>query len=350
MESKKQNKKARKFLENNNEENKPSKIDQIQTSAFPEEVTNTNTKSSEVKQDESIFDSAFSPKVSDQSKCDEDDLDHIESQPFLQQRLVENDPESETFKNCSNKADRQEMFLPVSGFVWLYPEEIQVINHPAFQRLAKINQLGQTYLVYRGATHKRFEHAIGTVKIVQRMMDAVKQNTRKAQKHHRTIGRFISGKSTNDPYTNAMVQLNPKLEGERRFIRLGALLHDIGHIAAGHTLEDELGLLGRHDEFERLKLIFDYPDYKDKDELTLRERVDKEYSKFMPEDLRKNNLTPSDLVMLLILKPLNSNHSTYESKNNNQDLKKKETFLIKSNEIRLNVCRDMIGNTICADL
>ena len=34
----------------------------------------------------------------------------------------------------STKAERQEFFLPLSGFVWLYPEEVQVVDHPAFQR------------------------------------------------------------------------------------------------------------------------------------------------------------------------------------------------------------------------
>jgi hypothetical protein len=49
----------------------------------------------------------------------------------------------------SSKAERQEMFLPVSGFVWFYPEEIHVINHHTFQRLSRINQLGHAYLVFR---------------------------------------------------------------------------------------------------------------------------------------------------------------------------------------------------------
>jgi HD superfamily phosphohydrolase len=44
---------------------------------------------------------------------------------------------------------------------------------------------------------------------------------------------------------------------EQRFVRLGALLHDIGHLAAGHTVEDELNLIPKHDGDERLDLIFD---------------------------------------------------------------------------------------------
>src|SRR5882724_5418194 len=81
----------------------------------------------------------------------------------------------------SRKARRQEFFLPVTGFVWFYPEEVEVINHPAFQRLGRINQLGQAHLVFRGATHKRIEHVLGVVGIVQKMIAAVQLNIEKSR-------------------------------------------------------------------------------------------------------------------------------------------------------------------------
>jgi len=82
----------------------------------------------------------------------------------------------------STVAERQELFIPVFGFVWLYPEELRVLDHPATQRLGHVNQLGLSYLVYRGATHKRLEHSIGTVHVAQRMINAVRHTTEKAQK------------------------------------------------------------------------------------------------------------------------------------------------------------------------
>src|SRR5437588_6637303 len=84
----------------------------------------------------------------------------------------------------SLRANRQEFFLPVTGFVWVYPEELKVINHPAFQRLGRINQLGQSYIVFRGATHKRMEHVLGVVHIVQRMIAAVTHNQGKLLTSH----------------------------------------------------------------------------------------------------------------------------------------------------------------------
>jgi hypothetical protein len=49
----------------------------------------------------------------------------------------------------------KETLLPVTGMVRLSRRELEVIDHPAFQRLFEIYQLGQAHLVYRGATHMR---------------------------------------------------------------------------------------------------------------------------------------------------------------------------------------------------
>ncbi len=220
----------------------------------------------------------------------------------------------------SRKADRQEIFLPVSGFVWLYPEEIAVVNHPAFQRLGRIYQLGQSYFVFRGATHKRLEHVIGALHIVQRMIAAVETNSKK-----------LEGQTHSAPALNT---------SEARFVRLGALLHDIGHMAAGHTVEDELELVSKHDGDKRLDIVFQEPGWRDRDDRTMGDLVDETYDAFVPDELRKANVTASQIVRLLIRKPPEGN-DLYA---NAQDA------MSKSGALRLQLCRDMIGNTICADL
>jgi hypothetical protein len=126
----------------------------------------------------------------------------------------------------SRKAERQEFFLPVTGFVWFYPEEVKIINHPAFQRLGKINQLGQANLVFRGGTHKRMEHVLGAVHTVQKMISAVNFNIEKAQ--------CALDPSANLPPLDEETENSALSDCEQRFVRLGALLHDIGHIAAGY--------------------------------------------------------------------------------------------------------------------
>lgn len=223
----------------------------------------------------------------------------------------------------STRAERQEFFLPVTGFVWLYPEEVTVVNHPAFQRLGRVYQLGQTYFVYRGATHRRIEHVLGAVHTVQRMIDAVKHNIEKA-------------KARDEAYAAELT------ESEQRFIRLGALLHDIGHVAAGHTLEDELGLISKHDGDDRLDQIFDATRWTNNERQTLGQVIDTEFAKYIPVSLQKKSVRASEIARVMIRKaPENKADDNYQS------VQKK---LDESAEIRANVCCKMIGDTICADL
>lgn len=231
-----------------------------------------------------------------------------------------------TNSSFTSKAERQETFLPVSGFVWFFPEEIKVIDHPMFQRLGYINQLGLTYLVYRGATHKRMEHAFGTVHMVQRMIDALEHTCKKGHqvKKRRHYGAPIQSL-------------------EERFIRLGALLHDIGHIACGHTIEDELSLLNNHDSDERLNSIFENnePIWLNQDKKTLREVVDEEFNKYVPEELKNKGITATQITRMIIRK---------YPKVEYDEQKNVRKILEESSLLRINICRDMVGNTICADL
>ncbi len=136
----------------------------------------------------------------------------------------------------------QEFHIPIWGLIRLTPTEVTITNHPAFQRLGDIYQLGQVHLVYRGATHRRLEHALGTVHATQLMIDRIAANAALPLRMQNGGAWSIDEKLT-DP--------------ETAFLRLGALLHDIGHLPAGHTLEDELGLLEAHDADKRLKLVLD---------------------------------------------------------------------------------------------
>lgn len=233
-------------------------------------------------------------------------------------------PTGRTGTNFSARAERNEFFIPVSGFIWLFPEEMAVVNHPAFQRLGRINQLGQANIVFRGATHKRIEHVLGAVHMAQRMITAVGHNQAKT---------FSRGE-----YSCAEID-----EPEARFIRLAALLHDIGHLAAGHTIEDELGLVGAHDEDKRLDLIFGMKasEFGGETDVTLGQVVDDVYGHAVPAQLRSQGLAASTIVRLLIRKKPKSGVDRYAAQ---------EDQLKESADIRINVCRNMVANTICADL
>lgn len=220
----------------------------------------------------------------------------------------------------NRKADRQEFFLPVTGFVWLLPEEVAVVDHPAFQRLGRIYQLGQSYFVFRGATHKRLEHVLGALYVVQRMISAVQTNSEKLQ--------------------GSQHWAPPLSEAEASFVRLGTLLHDIGHMAAGHTVEDELELVSKHDEDRRLELVLNGDMWRNQDGQNLGELIDAQYRQCVPEELRKKDITASTIVRLLVRKQPKAN-DTYSAA---------QELISRASCIRLQICRDMIGNTICADL
>lgn len=122
--------------------------------------------------------------------------------------------------------------VPVTGMVELTPLEAAVVDTRVFQRLRKIRQLGGTYLVYPGANHSRFEHCLGVVAMAARMCDAVTHN--------------MGGSGT------GVLEISDE---DRKLIRLAALLHDVGHLAFGHTLEDEVRLFAKHDSEERLQKL-----------------------------------------------------------------------------------------------
>jgi hypothetical protein len=131
----------------------------------------------------------------------------------------------------ARKAGRQRrarVRLPVTGTVEITPLEAAIIDTRVFQRLRKIRQLGGTYVVYPGANHSRFEHCLGVVQMSNRICDAVQLND----------GISIA-------------------EDDRKVIRLASLLHDIGHLAFGHTLEDEIRLFAKHDSDARLSELLE---------------------------------------------------------------------------------------------
>ena len=91
---------------------------------------------------------------------------------------------------------------------------LSLVDTEVFQRLRYVRQLGWTYLVYPGATHTRFEHALGT--------------------HHlsrRTLALLCEAEDA------ASIS-----ENEQVIVRSAALLHDVGHYPFSHALE-EIGAL-----------------------------------------------------------------------------------------------------------
>lgn len=97
---------------------------------------------------------------------------------------------------------------PVHGFISIQSELIyDLINHPYFQRLRRIKQLGMAEFVYPGALHTRFHHALGAMHLMEVALNTIKQK-----------GTVI----TDEEWEAAQIAI---------------LLHDIGHGPMSHALE-----------------------------------------------------------------------------------------------------------------
>ncbi|MCG7851935.1 MAG: HD domain-containing protein [Methanosarcinaceae archaeon] len=122
---------------------------------------------------------------------------------------------------------------PVYGFISI-PDELlfDIIEHPYFQRLRRIKQLGLTHLVYPGALHTRFHHSLGAMHLMRQAIDTI---------------RF---KGT------------PITKTEEMAVMEAILLHDIGHSPYSHTLEKKIVPDLSHEDLsllfmQALNLLFD---------------------------------------------------------------------------------------------
>ncbi len=114
---------------------------------------------------------------------------------------------------------------PIHIFIRLDSDERKILDSPPFQRLRYIHQLAMSYLVYPGATHKRFEHSLGVMELAGRVFDVVTNPVNV----HPTVKELI-------PEINQV----DKLTYWRRALRMAALCHDIGHLPFSHAAEKEL--------------------------------------------------------------------------------------------------------------
>ncbi len=114
---------------------------------------------------------------------------------------------------------------PVYGFITIrHSLLLELIDHPWFQRLRRIGQLGLSHLVYPGALHNRFQHAIGAMHLMQNAVDELR----------------IRGIEITDD--------------EELGLLCAVLLHDIGHGPFSHALEYSLAT-GVHHEHISLQMM-----------------------------------------------------------------------------------------------
>lgn len=114
---------------------------------------------------------------------------------------------------------------PVHIFVHFDSDERRVVNSRPLQRLRYIHQLALSYLIYPGATHRRFEHCLGVMELAGRVFDVV-----------------TAQDSITDRIRKSLPEITKQNELQywRRVLRMAALCHDVGHLPFSHAAEREL--------------------------------------------------------------------------------------------------------------
>ncbi|MGD0204288.1 MAG: HD domain-containing protein [Candidatus Bathyarchaeia archaeon] len=175
--------------------------------------------------------------------------------------------------------------------------ETAIIDTQTFQRLRRLKQLGLTNLVYPSANHTRLEHSIGTLFMAENMICKINLN----------------------PYPEIRIE-----EDDRFIIRLCALLHDVGNLPFGHTLEDEGGLFDS--QWSQDRLTYFLGDNSEIGKAIIENRLLRKLS-----DLGQSRFNPNN-VLIEIRKTLKS----IEEK--------------KVSDLARPYIADIVGNTLCADL
>lgn len=114
---------------------------------------------------------------------------------------------------------------PLWGNIPLEREAAALIDTSSFQRLRRVKQLGFAHLVYPGAVHSRFMHALGVYHLTRRALGALERH-------------------------GAMDALSEQERERQTLVALAALLHDVGHYAFSHAMEEVEpdSIPGHHEE------------------------------------------------------------------------------------------------------
>ncbi len=158
---------------------------------------------------------------------------------------------------------------PVHGSIAIDDAEKQIILHPFFQRLRNIKQLGFSEFVFPGATHTRYLHSIGVMHVGSLVFEALFKG--KTSADHRRL---------------------------KETLRLGCLLHDIGHAPMSHATESVMPLVSA------LKLPPRFMSKKDRqashEDYTLKSIVDSSFTESFAQVRAKYGVTPEAVAELVL--------------------------------------------------
>ncbi len=281
----------------------------------------------------------------------------------------------------------------------LTPLAVAIIDTPEFQRLAGLRQLGFTDVTYRGAQHTRFSHSVGTYLMTKTIMRRIVQNHERLGLRHPgedlpkcfctyPDNAFLNSNKT-ETENPPSISCQSLWRGLMEVVSIAALLHDIGHVPFGHTLEDEfVGIYDRHDNLgnprlyemlfnpqSELKKVFECKDQWIRPPADFAGITNEELAQLIYVILSwKEEIKPPkefDAILLEkivgLINPQNASQVSTEfmnqqldswEKSNNPSAKKLARLIslkrwhgkFREKKLFQPFMADLIGNTICADL
>lgn len=172
---------------------------------------------------------------------------------------------------------------PVHGSIAIHDAEIEILEHPFFQRLRNIKQLGFSEYVFPGASHTRYLHSIGVMHVATMVFDSLFK----------------------DQSSKEILRLKESL-------RLACLLHDIGHAPLSHSTESvmpavsALKLPPQFMENERQATHEDY---------TIKSITDSSFTQSFKGVIDEFGISPTAIAELVVGETRNPSYFTYKNIN-----------------------------------
>lgn len=172
---------------------------------------------------------------------------------------------------------------PIHGSIQIHDAEISIIEHPFFQRLRNIKQLGFSEYVFPGATHTRYLHSIGVMHISSLIFDHLFKN-----------------------------QQSLEVKRLRETLRLSCLLHDIGHAPLSHSTES---VMPRLSALKIPKSFYHHDRQATHEDYTIKAIVDSSFTSSFQEVEKQFGVNPTAIAELVIGKSHHNDYFTHENIN-----------------------------------
>lgn len=235
--------------------------------------------------------------------------------------------------------------------VYYDPLSTALIDTPQMQRLGRVYQLGFAHLVYRGGTHTRLSHVMGAAKVAGDIVDSLRKNYESAIKERALPqGAILPDKFL--PFRKgSSASIEDRWDVLLYFVRWSALLHDIGHIPMGHTLEDEFAeIYKKHDSFDSPRIAYLWNEIAPGQTSPIKKVLLNK--NLYPDSFSKLDISPQDVwrtVLLTCLYKETAFVKEFSGTNDNFHSIYFKAYTELNGNLFSQYMADIVADTICAD-